>query len=36
MMQANDIHTFLVGESFMKQPRPDQAFAELFGKPEQI
>ena len=36
MMQTNDIHTFLVGESFMKQPRPDQAFTELFGKPEQI
>lgn len=36
MMQANDIHTFLVGESFMKQPRPDVAFGELFGKPEQI
>ena len=32
----NDIHTFLVGESFMKQPKPDQAFAALFGKPEQI
>ena len=36
MMQANDIHTFLVGESFMKQPRPDQAFNALFGQPEQI
>ena len=36
MMQANDIHTFLVGESFMKQPRPDLAFGELFGKPEQV
>jgi indole-3-glycerol phosphate synthase len=36
MMQANDIHTFLVGESFMKQPRPDQAFAELFGQPKNI
>jgi indole-3-glycerol phosphate synthase len=36
MMEANDIHTFLVGESFMKQPRPDQAFTELFGKPEQV
>lgn len=36
MMQANDIHTFLVGESFMKQPRPDQAFHALFGQPEQI
>ena len=36
MMQENDIHTVLVGESFMKQPKPDQAFAALFGKPEQI
>ena len=36
MMQANDIHTFLVGESFMKQPRPDLAFGELFGKPELV
>lgn len=36
MMQANDIHTFLVGESFMKQPRPDQAFRELFGEPEAL
>ena len=36
MMQANDIHTFLVGESFMKQPRPDLAFCELFGKPELV
>ena len=34
IMQANDIHTFLVGESFMKQPRPDLAFGELFGRPE--
>ena len=36
IMQANDIHTFLVGESFMKQPRPDQAFNELFGQPHRI
>ena len=36
MMQAHDIHTFLVGESFMKQPRPDLAFGELFGKPELV
>lgn len=35
-MQANDIHTFLVGESFMKQPRPDQAFRELFAEPQNI
>ncbi|RZG86877.1 indole-3-glycerol phosphate synthase TrpC [Acinetobacter venetianus] len=36
IMQANDIHTFLVGESFMKQPRPDVAFGELFGQPKQF
>ncbi|MNM92259.1 Indole-3-glycerol phosphate synthase [compost metagenome] len=36
MMQEYDIHTFLVGESFMKQPRPDQAFTALFGEPENI
>ena len=36
MMQNHDIQTFLVGESFMKQPRPDQAFNALFGVPTQI
>ncbi|QIO08329.1 indole-3-glycerol phosphate synthase TrpC [Acinetobacter lanii] len=36
MMQQNDIHAFLVGESFMKQPRPDQAFTVLFGTPKNI
>lgn len=36
MMQANDIHAFLVGESFMKQPRPDHAFEALFGQPQPI
>ena len=36
MMQENDIHAFLVGESFMKQPRPDHAFKELFGVPTTI
>lgn len=36
MMQNHDIQTFLVGESFMKQPRPDQAFNALFGAPTQI
>lgn len=36
MMQQNDIHAFLVGESFMKQPRPDHAFTALFGTPEKI
>ncbi|MEQ1307197.1 indole-3-glycerol phosphate synthase TrpC [Acinetobacter bereziniae] len=36
MMQEHDIHSFLVGESFMKQPRPDHAFTALFGTPENI
>lgn len=36
MMQNHDIQTFLVGESFMKQHRPDQAFNALFGVPTQI
>ena len=36
MMQAHDIHAFLVGESFMKQPRPDHAFTALFGQPQAI
>lgn len=36
MMQQHDIHAFLVGESFMKQPRPDQAFTALFGTPKNI
>lgn len=36
MMQANDIHAFLVGESFMKQPRPDHAFTALFGQPKTV
>lgn len=36
MMQEHDIHAFLVGESFMKQPQPDQAFTALFGHPATI
>lgn len=36
MMQEHDIHAFLVGESFMKQPRPDHAFTALFGQPQSI
>ena len=36
MMQEHDIHAFLVGESFMKQPRPDHAFTALFGLPQSI
>ncbi|OTG65432.1 indole-3-glycerol phosphate synthase TrpC [Acinetobacter silvestris] len=34
LMQEHDIHAFLVGESFMKQPRPDHAFTALFGQPQ--
>ncbi|MEN3968580.1 indole-3-glycerol phosphate synthase TrpC [Acinetobacter sp. BWR-L5] len=36
MMQEHEIHAFLVGESFMKQPRPDHAFTELFGTPKSL
>lgn len=36
MMQEHDIHSFLVGESFMKQSRPDHAFSALFGAPQNI
>ncbi len=36
MMQEHDIHSFLVGESFMKQERPDLAFQALFGQPENL
>jgi indole-3-glycerol phosphate synthase len=36
IMQQHDIHAFLVGESFMKQPRPDYAFTELFGTPAAV
>ena len=36
MMQEHGIHAFLVGESFMKQPRPDHAFTELFGTPAAV
>ena len=36
MMQEHNIHAFLVGESFMKQPRPDLAFTALFGTPQTI
>lgn len=34
LMQKNDIHAFLVGESFMKEARPDHAFTSLFGLPQ--
>ncbi|WP_296283161.1 indole-3-glycerol phosphate synthase TrpC [uncultured Acinetobacter sp.] len=36
MMQNHDIHAFLVGESFMKQARPDEAFKALFGVPQTV
>ena len=36
LMQENDIHAFLVGESFMKQSRPDQACTALFGQPQTV
>ncbi len=36
MMQEHDIHAFLVGENFMKQPRPDHAFTALFGTPKAV
>jgi indole-3-glycerol phosphate synthase len=36
LMQKNNIHAFLVGESFMKQPRPDHAFTALFGQPQTV
>jgi indole-3-glycerol phosphate synthase len=36
MMQEHDIHSFLVGESFMKQTRPDHAFTALFGQPVDV
>ncbi|SDC06327.1 indole-3-glycerol phosphate synthase TrpC [Acinetobacter boissieri] len=35
-MQQHQINHFLVGESFMKQPAPDQAFFELFGTPKSL
>src|SRR5699024_9550452 len=36
MMQQHDIHAFLVGESFMKQPRPDHAYTASFGQPDPV
>ncbi|CAD9196736.1 indole-3-glycerol phosphate synthase TrpC [Acinetobacter bohemicus] len=36
LMQENNIHAFLVGESFMKQRRPDHAFTALFGQPQTV
>ncbi len=30
LMRSHDVHTFLVGEAFMRQPEPGQALASLF------
>lgn len=35
LMQENQIHHFLVGESFMKEKHPDKAFTALFGTIQQ-
>ena len=31
LMRENDIHAFLVGEAFMRQPDPGAALRELFS-----
>ncbi len=36
LMQSQGIHTFLVGESMMREPHVGEAFTKLFGKPAQI
>lgn len=36
LMLDNDIYSFLVGESFMRQEHPGVAFNELFGHPQLI
>jgi indole-3-glycerol phosphate synthase len=35
LMQAHDVHAFLVGEAFMRAADPGSALATLFGLPEQ-
>jgi indole-3-glycerol phosphate synthase len=34
LMRAAQVHAFLVGEAFMRQPDPGKALAELFGQPK--
>ena len=36
LMQSQGIHTFLVGESMMREENPGEAFTKLFGKPKAI
>lgn len=36
LMQSQGIHTFLVGESMMRETNPGEAFTKLFGKPKKI
>ncbi len=36
LMQSQGIHTFLVGESMMRETNPGEAFTKLFGKPKAI
>jgi len=36
LMQSQGIHTFLVGESMMREKNPGDAFTNLFGKPKAI
>jgi indole-3-glycerol phosphate synthase len=33
VMRSNDVHTFLVGEAFMRQPEPGVELAKVFGNP---
>jgi len=31
LMRNNNVHTFLVGEAFMRQPEPGAELAKVFG-----
>jgi indole-3-glycerol phosphate synthase len=31
LMRSHDVHTFLVGEAFMRQPDPGAELARVFG-----